>query len=100
MTDEYALIEIAKRFRKLEDVIEEADLFLSARAESMKETIDSLEAKHAAGKISYNAWCRLTAQPNSELDNLRQVRVDVEKWIDICRDDMVNMQDELRKVMA
>ena len=93
---EAVLIEIMQRFRRLEESIERADLFLASREERLRETIDALEAKHVSGKMSYNAWCRAQAQPESELTTLTEEREHLEKCLDTCRDDMNRMQDEIR----
>lgn len=94
---ECILIEIAQRFRKMEDATEETDLHLIARQERLGERIDSLEAKHASGKITYDAWCRESAGPQKELDSIIEQRGNIEVCLDACRDDMVAMQEFIRK---
>lgn len=98
--DEGLLIEIAKRFRKLEDANEETDIHLVAQQERLDERIYALEAKRATGKLSYDAWCRATAQPQKDLDAIIDARTNLELCIEGCRDDMNRMQTEIRKARA
>jgi DNA-binding transcriptional MerR regulator len=65
---EYELIEIAKRFRALEDSLEEADIFLAAYAAFFED-----------GKTK-----------------LTEARAMIEKNLEACRDDMNAMQEKLR----
>lgn len=63
------LIEIAQRFRKLEDLVEEADLLVCAH----KETLMS-----------------------HEHDVINEVRSGLEKALESCREDMTLMQELIR----
>lgn len=94
---EFDLIEIAKRFRMLEDAVEETDIHLVERQERLGEHIDALEAKHSAGKLSYDAWCRSTAQPQKDLDAIMEARTNLELCLEACRDYMNAMADCIRK---
>ncbi len=95
--DEYQLIEIAKRFRVLEDRLEDADLFLASFAERCKKRIATAEADQVAGKLTYGAYCARVNEPAADLTNLTEVRGDIEKHLQSCRDDMTAMQEALRK---
>lgn len=94
---EAILIEIAKRFRKLEDAIEAADLHLVSKAERLRESLDALEARHSSGRISYNAWCERSNPLTASLDILKEDRAALAKSADSCRDDMNAMADEIRR---
>ncbi len=72
--DEAILIEIAQRFRKLEDGIEAADL------------------QHAR-LISGTTY-------RSERELIQGMRDDIENALEACREDMVSMQEEIRKRSA
>lgn len=93
---EAILIEIMQRFRRLEDKIEAADLFLASNIEDYENKIAKAEADHSSGEISYGTYCRRTIEPEADLNNLEGIRQDVGKFLDACRDDMNRMQDEIR----
>ena len=69
--DEAILIEIATRFRKLEDAIEAADL---RHARLISGTTD-----------------------RSEREVIQNMRDDIEGSLEACRDDMVSMQEAIRR---
>ena len=79
---EAILIEIAQRFRKLEDANEETDIYLVARQKRLGEIIDALEAKQAAGKITYDSRFRQTAGPQKELDAIIESRSNLEACLE------------------
>lgn len=93
---EAILIEIMQRFRRLEDKIEAADLFLASGIERYEKKIEKAEADYSSGRISFATYCRLTNEPEADLNNLNGIREDIEKFLDSCRDDMNRMQDEIR----
>src|SRR6185312_4910324 len=100
MIDEGRLIEIAQRFRKLEDAHEALDLHLAAKSESLKDRMNDLEFKHAERKITYDKWCRCAAPIERERNELQEQRETAERALESCRDDMNFMQDELRRLSA
>lgn len=67
---EAILIEIASRFRGMEDFVERADTLLAAYKETSLTTM--------------------------ELDEIVEVRYDLERAVELCRDDMVAMQELIR----
>ena len=91
--DEAILIEIAQRFRRLEDAV---DLFLASFKELAERRIERAEAAHAAQQISYATFCARVNEPRADLLKLEGVRGDVEKYLEACREDMVNMQEFIR----
>lgn len=94
---EAILIEIAQRFRKLEDAQEAADLFLASFKEMADRRIEKAESAHAAGTISCAAYCERVNEPHADLLKLEEVRGDIEKHTEACREDMNRMTDEIRK---
>lgn len=72
--DEFDLIQIAARFRKLEDAAESADLYHAANQEHMKFTAEKVK--------------------------LQSVRGTLDSALEACRDDMVAMQEQIRKARA
>ena len=94
--DEAILIEIATRFRKLEDVIERADLFLASQQEDYEKAIKKADADYDKHK-NFGRFCREANEPEADLRNLKEIRDDLDKARDACRDDMVTMQEEIRK---
>lgn len=94
---EAELIEIAQRFRKLEDHIEAADLFLASFVEVAERRISKAEAAHAANEISYAEYCRRVNEPEADLMKLGEVRSDIERATEACRQDMVRLSEEARK---
>ncbi len=71
-TDEAVLIEIEQRFRRLEDLIEQADAY------------------HAQCQENY---LRFTA----DKARLQELRDRVEAALEACRDDMTSMQERIRR---
>ena len=93
--DEAILIEIAQRFRKLEDVYERADLFLASLEEDYKKALKKADSDYETHK-DYGRFCRAANEPEADLNNLIEVRDSIEKAFDACRDDMVTMQESIR----
>ncbi len=91
------LIEMAARFRKLEDAQESADLFLASFNEAAERRIEKAEAAHASASISYSEYCRRTNEPEADIAKLAEVRGDIEKHTEACHADMVAMQEFIRK---
>jgi len=93
---EAILIEIAQRRRKLEEAIEAADLFLASFKEAAERKIERAEAAHSAGTISYGTYCERVNEPHADLLKLSEVREDIERCAEACRDDMNAMADWIR----
>lgn len=72
--DEAILIEIAARFRQLEDAVERADL--------------------------YGTFCQRVNKPMANKAAAEEIREDLETHIDACRYDMERMAEEIRKARA
>ncbi len=93
---EAILIEIAQRFRKLEDLVEKADLFHAARSEHFVMVEDRAEDNYKRHK-NYDRWCREANDAKKERDAIQDVREGLEKALELCREDMTNMQELIRK---
>lgn len=94
---EAELIEIAQRFRKLEDHIEAADLFLASFKEHAEHKISKAESAYEAEEISFGEYCRRVNEPEADLLKLGEVRTDIERALEACREDMVRLSEEARK---
>jgi hypothetical protein len=79
MMSEFELIEIAKRFRRLEDAIEAADRVLGI--------VDDLYPS-----------VRVALTRRRPPIDLTEIRNDLESVPDLCRDDMVAMQEAIRSL--
>ena len=95
--NEAILIEIAQRFRRLEDAVEAADILHVERIERAQDRIDKNDAAHSVGKITYEVFCERWILAQKERDDTKELRETLEKAVDACRDDMVTMQEEIRK---
>ena len=95
--DEAILIEIAQRFRKLEDAVEAADILHVERIERAQERIDKNDYAHAAGKVTYQVFCVRGNLAAKERDDTNELRDALEKTLEACRDDMVSMQEAIRR---
>lgn len=93
---EGVLIEIAQRFRWMEDIVEAADVFHAERVERAKDRLDKAEDSYKKHK-NYNRFCRESAECETERDSIQTVRNDLEKALDACREDMVSMQETIRR---
>jgi len=93
---EAILIEIAQRFRRLEDIVEAADLFHAERVERAKEKVDQAEDDYKRHK-NYARLCRETGEAEMERHSIQTIRDDLEKALEACRDDMTAMQEQMRK---
>ena len=93
--DEAILIEIAERFRKLEDVYECADLFLASLEEDYKKALKKADSDYETHK-DYGRFCRAANQPEADLNNLIEVRDSIEKAFDASRDDLVTLHAAIR----
>lgn len=91
------LIEISHRFRKLEDHIEAADLFLASFKSAAERRIEKADAAHDANEITYADYCRRVNEPMADIEKLNQVRADIESALERCREDLVSMQEKIRR---
>lgn len=91
------LIEIAQRRRKLEDVLERADLHLAADIQRCQNRIEKAEYAHQLNP-DYNLYTKRVNEPMADKSNLEDVRSDLETAADSCRDDMNAMAEFIRKV--
>lgn len=98
--DEAILIDIAKRRRALEDACEAADLFLISFKERCERIISKADAAHASGDITFGTYCNRVNEPEADLKKLEEVRGDIDKSLEACRDDMNRLMDEIRKAKA
>lgn len=96
---EGVLIEMAHRFRKLERLLERADLFLKAKQERHEVRISDLDLLLKEPE-RYESTCRAIASEERKRDEVRDLREDVQKALDSCRADIDAMQDELRSLGA
>ncbi len=93
--DEAILIDIVRRFRYMEAVIARADLFLKSNQEDYEKAIKKAEVdfdKHQ----NYGRFCREANEPEAELQNVMDVRDDLQEAVELCREDMESMQDKIR----
>ena len=95
--DEAILIEIAERFRKLEDAVEAADILHTERIERAQERIDKNEAAYAAGKVTYQVFYVRGNLAGNERDDTQELRDALDKTLEACREDMVTMQEAIRR---
>lgn len=96
--DEGILIEIAQRFRALEDLTEEADLYHVERMARAEETMQSSEdcgESHNDGGTC--PGCAEFMKAKCEFENIEKLRSDLDKALEACRDDMVAMSECIRK---
>ena len=94
--DEAILIEIAQRFRELEDAVEAADILHAERMERAQERIDRNDAAHVAKTITYQTFCVRGNLAAKERDDTQELRSALESALEACREDMVTMQEAIR----
>lgn len=92
---EAILIEIAQRFRKLEDTVEDADLFLASNQADYEAAIKKADADYEKHN-NFGRFCREANEPEADLLKITDVRSDLEKTLEACRDDMTAMQEQIR----
>lgn len=97
--DEGILIEIAQRFRSLADLMERADHFLASQQDDYEKAIDKAETDFKKHN-NYGRFCREANEPEADLMNLKEIREKTDKALEACRDDMVAMQEQIRKARA
>lgn len=93
------LIEISARFRRLEDIMETADAFHAERVQRAKGKLEQVEDDYKR-HLSYARFCREHNEAQTELDSIEGVRYDLEKALEVCREDLASMQECLRKRSA
>lgn len=96
---EAILIEIAQRFRALEDLMERADLFLASQQEDYEKAINKAETDFEKHE-NYGRFCREANEPEADLMNLKEIRKKTDKALEACRDDMVLMSETIRQACA
>ena len=90
------LIEIAQRFRRLEDIAEAADAYHAEREERAVQKMDKVEDSYKRHQ-SYDRYRREGTEASTEHDMIKNMRADLELALEACRDDMNRMMDEIRK---
>ena len=93
--DEAILIEIAQRFRKLEDSVESTDSYLAAEMDRLEKRMESADEERKRGG-NYNEFNRKYGAAEERKDSISVARGDVEKALEACREDMVTMQEAIR----
>lgn len=93
---EAILIEVAQRFRRLEDIVEVADAYHAQREERAVKKLDKVEDDYQRHQ-NYDRYCREGNVASEERDTIKTVRVDLESALEACREDMNRMMDEIRK---
>lgn len=95
--DEYQMIEIAKRFRMMEDATEKADTVL-ARLQATEERHMQRHVEHAytASGNERIAHEKDAAGHETQRDQIAEIRLALESSLEACREDMVAMQESIR----
>lgn len=93
--DEAILIEIAQRFRMMEELAEAADLFHAERLVRLDDAMtqcDACDEQHISGCSACQKWL----EASNERDKVAKLRSDLENAMESCREDMVTMQEAIR----
>ena len=96
---ESILIEIAQRFRRLEDAVEVADVFHAERIERLTARMVKADEDYKTHQ-NYQRFCRERSAAEDKHDSIEVARQDIEKALEACRDDLVEMQDAIRRKIA
>ena len=96
---EALLIEIATRFRRLEDIVETADAFYAARIERLTRKMERLYGDYIKHQ-NYARFCSETNEVKEARERIEVARQDIDRALESCRDDMVTMQDYIRKSVS
>lgn len=95
--DEYQLIEIAKRFRLLEDAYERAEIYLVAEEERLRPRKEDGEQR--AYKLNqYESGCAKEIDAERQLNQVQDVRKEMDSMFHCCRADLESMQESIRKL--
>lgn len=102
---EYCLIEIAARFRKLEEAIETADAFHAQRMEVIGRRLDNIEDRYkrdkAAGvKSAYERFAAEFGEAEKQKDAIEECRADIERAFETTREDLNTLVAEIRKGLS
>lgn len=94
--DEARMIEIRKRFETLETVFRRVDAFLKSNQEDYERAIAKADADYENHQ-NFARFCREANEPEADLNGVIEARTDLTDAVESCREDLVFMQDQLRK---
>jgi hypothetical protein len=96
MLTEAMLIEITERFGQLEELIDEADVFLAEQVERATEAIAKAGLDYKKHN-HYGRFCRETGEHEETQTEINHVRDDIQMALKLCRVDLAAMLTQIRR---